>query len=128
MIAALDLYGDSGGLSAMNFDDTRLEKTAGGPLMLNASPDPIASGQTLNFASQSPKLNYGDLGMLFTWEINGSPFFTPLLPVSFDATGSWTLGATVPPGVAGIEIGLKMFALPAGGKLMMSNEELIIFR
>lgn len=128
VIAALDLYGDAGGLSSMNFDNTRLEKTAGGPLMLNATPNPIASGQTLNFVSQSPKLNLGDIGVLFTWTINGSPFVTPLLPVSFDATGSWLMGATVPPGVAGVEVGLKMFALPAGGKLMMSNEELILFR
>lgn len=128
VIAALDLYGDSGGLSSMNFDNTRLEKTAGGPLMLNATPDPISSSQTLNFTSQSPKLGLGDLGMLFTWSINGTPFVTPLLPVSFDSTGSWTLSATVPPGVSGIEVGLKMFALPNGGKLLMSNEELIIFR
>lgn len=128
VIAALDLYGDAGGLSGMNFDDTRLEKTAGGPLMLNANPDPIASGQTINFTSQSPKLGAGDIGMLFTWTINGTPFVTPLLPVSFDATGSWTMSATVPPGVSGVEVGLKMFALPSGGKLLLSNEELIIFR
>lgn len=128
VIAALDLYGDAGGLSGMDFDNTRLEKTAGGPIVLNASPDPIASGQTLNLSSQSPKLGAGDIGVLFTWSVNGSPYVSPLLPVSFDATGSWTLGATVPPGVSGVEVGMKMFAVPAGGKLMMSNEELIIFR
>jgi hypothetical protein len=129
VIAALDLYGDTGatGSTGMNFDNTRLEKGAGGPLMLNATPNPVVGGQTLKFTSQSPKLTAGDIGELFTWTINGSPFLLPLLPVSFDATGSWTLSATVPTGLAGIEVGLKMLALPAGGKLMMSNEELVVF-
>jgi hypothetical protein len=128
VIAALDLYGDAGGLSGMNFDETRLEKTAGGPLMLNATPDPISAGQTLKLSSQSPLLNTGDLGALFTWEVNGTPFILPLLTVSFDATGSWTLSSSVPSGLSGIEVGLKMFALPYGGKIMMSNEELIVFK
>jgi hypothetical protein len=127
VIAALDLYGDAGGLTGMYFDNARLEQTAGGPLVLNATPNPAAAGKTLNFTSQSPRLTAGDPGVLFTWAINGSPFILPLLPVSFDAAGSWTMSSTVPTGLAGIEVDLKMLALPAGGKIMMSNDELIVF-
>lgn len=127
VIAALDLYGDAGGLTGIYFDNTRLEQTAGGPLMLNAGPNPTAAGKTLNFTSQSPRLTAGDLGVLFAWDIGGSPFVTPIMAVSFDAAGSWTMSATVPTGLAGIEMGLKMFALPTGGKVMMSNEEAILF-
>ena len=36
VIAALDLYGDSGGLSGMFFDNTRIEVGAGGPLALTS--------------------------------------------------------------------------------------------
>ena len=127
VIAALDLYGDAGGLTGMYFDDARLEKTSGGPLVLNVGPNPATAGKPLNFVSQSPRLTIGDLGVLFSWEINGSPFVSLLLVVSFDATGSWALNTTVPAGLAGIEVGLKMLALPAGGKILTSNEDLIIF-
>jgi hypothetical protein len=127
VIAAIDLYGDAGGLSGLYYDDTRLEKTTGGPLVLNAGPNPASAGKTLTLTSQSPRLTAGDPGVLFTWDVNGSPFVTPILGVAFDATGTWTVSSAVPTGLTGIEVGLRMFALPTGGKLLMSNEELVIF-
>jgi len=128
VIAALDLYGDAGGLSGLYFDNTRIEGGAGGPLALTSKPNPVASGLTLDLFSNSPLLALNDIGFLFNWSINGSAVIFPLFPVTFDATGTWTFSTTVPAGLAGIEAGLKMFALPAGGKVMMSNEDVIIFK
>jgi hypothetical protein len=126
-ISALDLYGDAGGLSGLWYDDSRLEKTAGGPLVLNSKPNPAPSGANLDLYSESPLLNNGDIGVLFNWTINGTFLIFPLLFVSFDVNGEWNFSTAVPPGLSGIEAGLKMFALPAGGKILASNEDVIIF-
>jgi hypothetical protein len=127
VIAALDLYGDSGGLSGLYYDNARLETGGGGPLVLTSKPNPAGAGLTLDLYSNSPLLGLGDLGVLFNWTVNGSLVIFPLFPVSFDANGDWTFSTIVPAGLSGIEAGLKMFALPAGGKVMVSNEDLIIF-
>lgn len=127
VIAALDLYGDAGGLSAMYFDNSKLEAGAGGPLALTSAPNPVGSGFTLNLYSESPLLGNGDPGVLFTWSLNGSPLILPLFTAAFDAAGEWKLGTTVPAGLTGLEVGLRMIALPSGGKVLLSNEDVIIF-
>jgi hypothetical protein len=127
VIAANDLYGDAGGLSGGFYDNARLEKTAGGPVVLNTSPNPIVSGQVLNIYSQSPVVTAGDLGYLFLWSVNGSLFVLPLIPTSFDAAGEYNLSTTVPPGISGLELGFKMFAAPTSGGILLSNEEVLIF-
>jgi hypothetical protein len=126
-IAVNDLYGDAGGLSGIWFDNDRLEKTAGGPLVVTTSPNPITSGQTLTFFSESPLLTAGDVGLLFLWSINGSFFLLPLVNISYDINGEWNFGVTIPPGLSGLELGFKAFALPAGGKILMSNEDVVLF-
>jgi len=126
-LAVVDLYGDAGGLSGFWYDDARLEKTSGGPLVLTSSPNPAPSGANLALYSESPLLNNGDIGVLFNWTVNGTFLIFPLLFVSFDVNGEWNFSTTVPPGLSGIEAGLKMFALPAGGKILSSNEDVIIF-
>jgi hypothetical protein len=129
VIAANDIYGDTGatGSSGIYFDDARLEKTSGGALSLTSSPNPAGAGATLVLFSDSPFLNSGDPGALFSWTINGSFFIAPILFTSYDSAGEWTLSTTVPVGLSGIEAGLKAFAVPAGGKVLMSNEDLIVF-
>jgi len=125
--AALDLYGDNAGLSGMYFDNARVEQTGGGPLALTSKPNPIGAGFPIELYSQSPLLGSGDIGLLFSWTINGGFVVFPLFNVVFDAAGEWTVRSKVPPGLSGIEAGLKMFALPAGGKVLASNEEVIVF-
>ena len=129
-VAANDLYGDTGtqGSSGMWFDNVRLDKCAGGPLVLTTKPNPIGPNATLNFYSNSPLLGLGDPGMLFLWSINGAPFPLGLLPASYDVNAEWRFSATVPPGLSGIELGFRMFALPAGGKIMLSNEDIVIMK
>jgi hypothetical protein len=127
VIAALDLYGDAGGLSGMYYDDARLEKTSGGPLALTSSPNPVAAGATLKLFSESPILFTTDPGVLFSWTINDTFYIFPLMYVSFDIAGEWKLSTAVPAGLSGIEAGLKMFAVPSGGKVLLSNEDVIIF-
>jgi len=126
-LSVVDLYGDAGGLSGLWYDDARLEKTSAGPLVLNSNPNPAPSGANLDLYSESPNLTTGDIGVLFTWTINGSFFIAPLMFVSYDVNGEWNFSTTLPPGLSGIEAGLKMFALPAGGKIHTSNEDVIIF-
>ncbi len=128
VLAVNDLYGDSAGCSGIWFDDDKLEKGAGGPLVLTTKPNPVKAGQVLNFYSQSPSLAAGDLGYLFLWSVNGTFFPLALLPATYDATGTWTLGSTVPSGLTGLDLGFKMFALPAGGKVMLSNEDVVVMK
>jgi hypothetical protein len=129
-LAANDLYGDTGtqGSSGMWFDNVRLDKCAGGPLVLTTKPNPVGPNGTLNFYSNSPLLGLGDPGMLFLWSVNGSPFPLGLLPASYDVNAEWRFSATVPPGLTGLEIGFRMFALPAGGKIMLSNEDIVVMK
>ena len=129
-LAVNDLYGDTGtsGSSGMWFDNVRLDKCAGGPLVLTTKPNPIGPNATLNFYSNSPLLGLGDPGMLFLWSVNGTPFPLSLLPASYDVNGEFRFSATVPPGLSGIELGFRMFALPAGGKIMLSNEDIVIMK
>lgn len=129
-LAATDLYGDTGtqGSSGMWFDNVRLDKCAGGPLVLTTKPNPIGPNATLNFYSNSPLLALGDPGMLFLWSVNGAPFPLGLLPASYDVNAEWRFSATVPPGLSGLELGFRMFALPAGGKIMLSNEDLVVMK
>jgi hypothetical protein len=47
------------------------------------------------------------------------------VPASYGAAGDWTFGAVVPTGLAGLELGFRMFAAPAGGKVMLSNEDIV---
>jgi hypothetical protein len=128
VISAVDLYGDAGGLTGLYYDNARIEKTAGGPLVLNASPNPTSSGATLDFFAQSPVVTPGDPAALFLWSVNGSFFSLPLLIVSFDANLEWNFSTTVPPGVTGIDIGFKMFAAPSGGRILLSNEKVVVFQ
>jgi hypothetical protein len=129
-IAALDLYGDSGGLSGLWHDNARLEKTAGGPLALTSNPNPVGANFNLEIYSNSPLLAAGDIGVLFNWTLNGSPLIVPLMYPVFDATGTWSLKVSVPAGLSGIEAGLKMFALTLTSTktLLVSNEDVIIFQ
>jgi hypothetical protein len=129
-LAANDLYGDTGtqGSSGMWFDNVRLDKCAGGPLVLTTKPNPVGPNGTLNFYSNSPLLGLGDPGMLFLWSVNGSPFPLGLLPASYDMNAEWRFSATVPPGLTGLELGFRMFALPAGGKIMLSNEDIVVMK
>jgi hypothetical protein len=127
-LAVNDCYGDAGGCSGIWYDDDRLDKCAGGPLVLTTKPNPIGPNKLLTFYSQSPLLGTGDLGMLFLWSVNGSLFPLGLVPASYDINGEWTFGATVPTGLAGLEIGFRMFAAPPGGKIMLSNEDLVVMK
>ena len=86
----------------------------------------LPSGKYLRIASLGFEEILADA--LFLWSINGGLFILNLLPTSYDVNGEFTFSATVPPGLSGLELGFRMFALPAGGKIMLSNEDIVIFK
>ena len=48
---------------------------------------------------------------------------------TFDPQGIWTWGATVPPGIAGVELSFHTFALGRiTGKVVITNEETVSFQ
>jgi hypothetical protein len=124
--AVVDLYGATG-FSGLYFDDIRLEKGFGGPLVLNAQPNPVGVGQTLEIYSHSPVVQPGNLGALLTWSINGVPFVQPLFFPVFSSTLDWTISAPVPSGLSGLAVGFKAMAVPSSGPVMLSNEEVVVF-
>ena len=66
--------------------------------------------------------------MLVLVEANGIPLFHQLMVSAFGADGIWSLSATVPPGLAGLELGFQSFGVISPGKLGGSNREWVIFQ
>jgi len=61
-------------------------------------------------------------------DVNHAPFVLRLAGGSYDGAGSFTLSATVPPGLAGIDLGLLAFGIDFGGKLRRSAVMHLEFR
>jgi len=104
----------------------RVEARSGNDHFLSASsPGPLA-GESISFATAvgAP----GNLVGLFVVAVNGAPFFHLLNIGTFDAQGRRTLTFTVPPGLAGISISHKTFALDHANKVVATGTEIVTYR
>lgn len=129
-IAALDLYSgepDQNGITELFFDNTQMDKVQGPCLVVNASPNPALSGNTLTLSVGGPMLA-NQTAALFVWEVLGNPLVLRLLVAPLNGNGEFEANVSVPPGLAGIDIGLKAFSSVAGGGLAASNIEHLYFQ
>ena len=128
-IAAVDLFSGNevSGIKSLYVDQVQLEETFGPPLLLTVGPNPVR-GQTIVLRAAGQGYAQGTHGYLYSWTFNDSLFVQPLLRFRFDQNGEWELQATVPPGLDGVDLGLRALALVPGEPLSISNTELVLFR
>ncbi|MEW6746672.1 MAG: PQQ-binding-like beta-propeller repeat protein [Planctomycetota bacterium] len=97
------------------------------PLAFGAQPDPVTAGETLTFNAMGGEADRPAL--LVVTKVNDTPIFKPLLVVPYlDPNGRWSLGATVPDGLAGLDVTFKFFAAKTPYGVYMSNEKTVRFR
>jgi hypothetical protein len=104
----------------------RVEARSGNDLFLSeSSPGPLP-GESITFATAVGVP--GNLVGLFVVAVNGAPFFLLLNIGNFDAQGRRDLTFTVPPGLAGISVSHKTFALNHANKVIDTGTEIITYR
>jgi hypothetical protein len=64
---------------------------------------------------------------LFLIGANGSPLFVPMLFGNLDGQGIFSLFGTIAPGLSGLNITLRMYAMKPSGKIVAGNEVVIFF-
>jgi len=67
----------------------------------------------------------GGAVVLFIVEVDGAPVWIALDLSTFDADGLHSAGGTVPPGLTGVEFGLRSFGFALSGSVRASNLETI---
>ena len=72
--------------------------------------------------------NPSDPTALFVVEINNVPTTRLLAAGSFDAQGGWVVSGTVPPGLTGVEVAFRSFALGFSGNVVDSSNEVVSFQ
>lgn len=116
-IAVIDLYGGEpgSGITNMYYENMALEEGGpGGAMALSIGTNPLSGGDTINLDIWSPTMPSG-LFALFYQSINGSPFVSQAFAGSLDFSGHFGISPTMPPGFSGFEIGMRAYAIPAGG-------------
>ena len=104
----------------------RVEARSGNDLFLSlSSPGPLP-GESITFATAvgAP----GNLVGLFVVAVNGAPFFLLLNIGNFDAQGRRDLTFTVPPGLIGISISHKTYALDHSNRVIDTGTEIVTYR
>ncbi len=95
-------------------------------LTLEAGPSPVSAGATLTFDAWGGEAS--GASMLVVSSVNGTSFFIPVLLSTFDASGRFTFGVTVPNGLAGLTIGFELVGIQPNGKVGLSNSALVLFQ
>ncbi len=95
-------------------------------LILEASPDTVSAGATLTLTTWGGQpLGLALLGVV---DINGTPLFLTLAFGTFDASGLWSLGGTVPPGLSGNVVTFQSLGFAPTGKQALTNREAVTFQ
>jgi len=92
---------------------------AGNDLFLQAEPSSVKEGEVLVLATRGGAS--GGMVLLALTAVNGAPLFVPFLLGALDGYGDHTLAATVPQGLAGLELSVTAFATRHGGGVADSS-------
>jgi WD40 repeat protein len=95
-------------------------------LTLEGDPLDPAAGATLSLTTWGGDPN--DLALLVLVGFDTTPMFVPAILGTFDATGVFAVGGTVPSGLSGSVAGLQTFGIIPTGKLGISNAVSITFQ
>jgi len=97
----------------------------GNDLWLNAEPKSVPAGKLESIETHGAPA--GNPVATFLVDVSGTPLFQLLAIGTSDAVESFVLQGTGPPGLAGITITLRSYAVNAGGRLMTSADETVQF-
>jgi Tol biopolymer transport system component len=95
-------------------------------LTLEAEPLAPPAGATLAFVGFTGQASAPDL--LVITAINGTPMFVPNIFGTFDAIGTWSLSASVPAGLGGIDVQFTLLGFLPTGKVGLSNPVDVAFQ
>jgi len=99
---------------------------AGSDLWLNADPKEAGAGDTLVTTIREGEPGYPTIR--FVVDVSGTRLFLGLVPVvPFDGFGSASFSDDVPPGLSGLTVTLRAYAITPALVLIDSNDELIEF-
>jgi Tol biopolymer transport system component len=94
-------------------------------LTLEADPPQVAAGATLTFTTWTGDAS--NLALLVLIDIDGVPLFLPAALSTFDASGVWSLSATVPSDLSGSVLTLQTYGFVPTGKVQASNAVAVTF-
>lgn len=105
-------------------DDLSLALSADA-LILDASPNQVSAGQSLQF--QSFPGAPGSFVWLYVIGVDGTPLFLRVARDAFDQNCEWMMSSVVPPGLSGLDVDFQAFGFAKLGRLMASNVETVSF-
>jgi hypothetical protein len=118
-ISAIKVWDSSGGIEVDHV------QYSVGALSLEASDTTLSANDSLTLTLAGGKAN--GLGMFVVLGVNGTPFWIPVYTTTFDGAGEIALSATVPSGLAGLEVELGGVGIAASGKARFSDEVTLSF-
>jgi Tol biopolymer transport system component len=98
----------------------------GSLLTLETSESVAHAGDTLTFDSWTG-LPSGTNALAIV-AVGGAPLFVIAVLDAFDANGRWTTSATVPSGLAGLDVTFEEFGIVPSGKVGTSNTDTVSFQ
>jgi hypothetical protein len=118
-ISAIKIWNVSGGIEVDHV------QYSVGALSLEASDTTLSANDSLTLTLAGGKPNA--LGMFVVLGVNGSPFWIPLYLTTFDSVGEIALTATVPTGLAGLEVDLGGVGIVPAGRVRFSDVVTLTF-
>jgi FG-GAP repeat len=97
----------------------------GNDLYLNAQPRIVSPATPVTLVTREAEP--GQPALLVINSVNGLPIFVPVLTGTFDATGSWIVSGTAPPGLTGFAVSFRAYARTSTGRIIDTANELIEF-
>ena len=97
-----------------------------GQLQLSANPPTVQAGDTLSLTACPG--HAGSLCMLTVVDINTAPVFWKMATGTFDANGEFNRSYVIPPGLAGLDLGLQAFGFITASELVASNRVAVSMR
>ncbi len=95
-------------------------------LVLQVSSASTAPGLGISFDIAQGQT--GGLAMLTATAVNGSPLFVVVTLGPYDSRGRYTLRATVPPGLTGVDVDFQGIGHNRFGNLVLTNSANVVFQ
>jgi hypothetical protein len=107
-------------------NDGRVAIRRGNALFFEAEPNFPKAGDVMTLTTRTGIT--GHFTLMIVDAVNGTPTWVALGVVPFDPSGGAQISGAVPPGLAGITIGLRSYTANAVNRLIASAQETLLFQ